>query len=276
MPTRLNDWTYLLALRTPTLPPATTTNTLVVAGERIAIIEPATPHEEELAALETLVARLRAEGRVVQGLVLTHHHRDHIGCARLLRERWEVPIYAHPATAALIDVPVDEPLEDGDRIDLGGGVALTAMHTPGHAPGHLVLQEERSGLAHAGDMVAGVGTILVSPEDGDMQQYLQSLARLRDHRFTALIPAHGPVLSDARGVCERYIAHRLQRERKILAAIGAAPVPVEEVLARAYDDTPASAWPLAAASLESHLRKLAVEGAIDRLGDHVVLSAHRS
>ena len=260
----------LIALRTPTLPPATATNTLVVGRRRLAVIEPATPHADEQAALEHLLAGLVGGGAEVAAILLTHHHGDHTGFAAALRERTGAPIHAHPATAERVDFTVDEPLADGAELDLGDGFVISAMHTPGHAPGHLVYSERRTGLMYAGDMVAGVGTILIDPEDGgDMIAYLASLERMAAARPGALIPAHGPVQNDPEGVLRRYRAHRMMREDRVLAAIQDAPRDLSAVLADAYADTPEALWPLAARSLEAHLRKLVAEGRVRRLGPSV-------
>mgnify|MGYP002355828001 CR=1 FL=1 len=154
--------------------------------------------------------------------------------------------------------------------------SLAAMHTPGHAPGHLVFCERHTGLAYAGDMVAGTGTILIDPEDdGDMSAYLASLEKIAAAGPLALIPAHGPVIEDPQGCLRRYRTHRMMREERILAAIPSAWRAVSAVLAEAYADTPVALWPLAARSLEAHLRKLATEGRIHRNGDDVSAAARR-
>jgi len=256
-----------LPLRTPTLLPATTTNLMIVGCSRLALVEPATPFEDERQVLDDVLAALAAEGRRVELLVITHHHPDHVGDVERLRQRLGVPVHAHALTAAKLPWPVDHLLDDGDELDLGEGIALRALHTPGHAPGHLVLYEPSSGFAHAGDMVAGEGTILVDPDDdGDMSLYLASLERLGELGARALVPAHGPVLHDPRAVVDHYVRHRLAREAKVLAAIDAGAADDGELLARAYEDTPRAIWPLAARSLEAHLRKLADDGVIERKG----------
>ena len=273
---RVDESAWVMPLRTPTLPPATTTNTLLVAGERVAVIEPATPHVEEQRVLLDEIDRLAAEGRAVAAILVTHHHPDHIGFAARLRERCRVPVMAHAETAARVDFEVDRMLADGDVVDLGGGVELRAVFTPGHAPGHLVFLEPRSGIAHAGDMVAGEGTILIDPDlDGDMAVYLESLRRLGEIGATKLVPAHGPVLEDPRGVVAHYIRHRLAREAKVVAAIGPDGSGFDDVLASAYDDTPRFLWPLAAKSLEAHLRKLEVDGVVARDGTRIALLTAR-
>jgi glyoxylase-like metal-dependent hydrolase (beta-lactamase superfamily II) len=260
---------WVLPLRTPTLPPATSTNTAVVAGEQIVVMEPATPHPDQQRQLDDLLARLVAEGRSLAAILITHHHHDHIGYVEPLRQRHGIPVLAHALTASRVPFVVNRHLSDGETLDLGAGVRLQVMHTPGHAPGHVVVHELRSGVVHGGDMVAGEGTILIDPEDdGDMTAYLASLRRMQTLGASALIPAHGPVLRDVDGVLQRYVAHRLAREAKVLAAIGSSSAR-DDVLAVAYADTPRVLWPLALRSLQAHLNKLVRDGRIEQAGDRV-------
>ncbi len=261
----LADGVHRLVLRTPTLPPATATNLMIAGHSRLALIEPATPFEDERRALDETLEALKAQGRTVQMLLVTHHHVDHIGDVERLRQRHGVPLYAHAATAERIPFAVDHLLDDGDELDLGEGVVLRAVHTPGHAPGHLVIHELSSGIAHAGDMVAGEGSILIEPDDaGDMGQYLDSLRRLGALGAAALVPAHGPVQHDPVAITEHYIAHRLGREAKVLAAIDAGAQTMDEMVASVYAETPRMLWPLAARALEAHLRKLEADGVVVR------------
>lgn len=267
---------WVLALDTPTLPPATATNTLIVGGDRLLIIEPATPHPREQARLDALLAELTAEGRTVAGILVTHHHVDHIGYAPALREAHEVPIFAHPETARRLDFEVDEHIDEGWTMELGDGHALEALFTPGHAPGHLLVWERKTEIAHAGDLVAGEGTILVDVRDGgDMAIYLDSLRRMAarvrareaEGRSPRFVPAHGPLLDEPAAVLDHYVSHRLAREDKVRRAV------VESgrrafvgILASAYADTPKRLWPIAALSVEAHLRKLVADGELVREG----------
>ncbi|MFV8750062.1 MBL fold metallo-hydrolase [Nannocystaceae bacterium ST9] len=274
---KLAEGVWSLALRTPTLPPATSTNTVVFGDERLVIVEPATPRPDEQARLAGLITGLQAEGREVVGILLTHHHGDHVGHAEGLRERLGVPIWAHSATAARLGFAVDEHVDEGWSLELGGGHRVELVHTPGHAPGHLVVWERASNVAHVGDLVAGEGTILVDPsDDGDMGLYLDSLRRMQALAERSVVergappifvPAHGPVLRDSIAITRYYVSHRLAREQKVRAAIveqGAREFAA--VVRLAYADSPSAPWPLAAMSVEAHLRKLIREGELVREG----------
>jgi len=261
-------------LRTPTLPPATHTNAYFVGSEEVVLIDPGSPYPEELAELDRVLDSLRAEGRVVREVLLTHHHGDHIGAASHLAAQHGIPIAAHRETAARArDLSVARHLEDGERIELAGAPRrrLRVLWTPGHAPGHLCFVEEETGFAAAGDMVAGTGTILIDPSEGDMGQYLDSLRRLRSLPLRALLPAHGPVITAPGAKLDEYLAHRLWRETAVVDALSATEGrTVAALVGAVYRDVPSAIHSVAERSLLAHLIKLEAEGRARCSGDRWV------
>ena len=158
------------AAETPTLLPATHTNSYALGGRDVVLVEPATPYEGEQRAWLEWARALPSQGRVPLAIVATHHHPDHVGGIDVLSRALSLPIWAHAETANRIgDTPVERRLEDGDEITLHGPTdeRWRVLHTPGHAWGHICLFEPRSGAIVVGDMVASVGTILIAPGDGD-------------------------------------------------------------------------------------------------------------
>lgn len=261
----------LFSARTPTLPPATHTNSYALGGREVLLVEPATPYEEERRAWVEWARALPAQGRTPVAIFCTHHHADHVGGAGFLSRELGLPLWAHAETASRLDVAVDRRLEDGELLVLAGAHAQCwrVLHTPGHAPGHLCLFEEQQGHVIVGDMVASVGTILIEPGDGDMRVYLEQLRRLEGLGAGCALPAHGEPIPEPSRLFARYVAHRLMRENKVLAALaaaGGAGATAEELVPGAYDDTPRALWPLARLSLEAHLVKLLDEGRARRDG----------
>jgi endoribonuclease LACTB2 len=263
-------WIRVVPLRTPTLPPATRTNCYIIGdAARVVVIDPATPYADEQARLDAYVA---AHGIRIEQIVLTHHHVDHVGDAARLATKHGAPVLAHAETASRVAgrVPVARTIADGERFDFGPD-GLRAVFTPGHAPGHLAFVDAAAHAIVAGDMVASVGTIIVEPGDaGDMRQYLDSLRLLRrevDGGATRLLPAHGPPIVDGAARLDFYVAHRLEREARVAAALGDAPQTVEALVPPAYPDVPAALYPLAARSLLAHLYKLEYEGRARRDDD---------
>lgn len=261
-----SDTVQILPVRTPTLPPATHTNVIRLGSGDALLVEPASPFDDEIERVARWVEHGQAEGLRFLAIMVTHHHADHAGGAERLRRRLELPLWGHEATAERLrgKVQFDATLEEGQRLELSGPVptTVTVIHTPGHAPGHLCFLDEHSGAMVAGDMVASVGTILIEPSDGDMQQYLESLQRMRELQPAVLLPAHGDPILEPDARLRHYIAHRKLREERIAEALTQhrGPAHVDELVPLAYADTPKRAWPLAALSTEAHLLKLAREG----------------
>jgi ribonuclease/clavin/mitogillin len=263
----------MLPVRTPTLPPATHTNTFLVGTREAVVVEPATPYKDEQDLMVEWVQAARLRGVEPIAILATHHHPDHVGGAMTLKERLQLPLWAHAMTAQRLDgiVEIDMLIQDGERIVLDGPTptALSALHTPGHAPGHLCFTDEASNIMIAGDMVASVGTIIVEPTDGDMLLYLESLKKMSALEPTALLPAHGDVIRAPEALINFYIEHRLMREKKVLDALEARGQPSRprHLVGEAYSDTPKHLWPLALRSIEAHLIKLEREGRITKEGD---------
>lgn len=260
----------LFPVRTPTLPPATHTNTFAIGGREVLLVEPATPYEDERAAWLSWARAVASGGRRIVGVLVTHHHVDHASAATAFARGLGVPLYGHPATFARLKdrFATLHEVHDGERIVLGDR-AWTALHTPGHAPGHVCLWDEEGRTLIAGDMVANGSTILVPPDDdGDMAAYIEQLRRLDALATTLVLPAHGEPIDDPHGLFQYYVNHRLMREDKVLRAfvakkeaLGREP-DVAEIVPQAYDDTPMHLWPLARGAAEAHLIKLRREGRV--------------
>lgn len=251
----------LVPVRTPTLPPATHTNCYVIGGDEVVVIDPASPYEEEQAVLDRVL-----EKRNIREIWLTHLHRDHVSGANHLKEKRGVKIVAHPITTKDLRgfIEVDRTFEENERLELAGkpGWSLRVLHTPGHARGHVCIFEEKNGSLITGDLMAGLGTVVIDPPEGHMATYLDSLRRMQALNVTALFPAHGPVMANAKGKIQEYLDHRTERERNIRAAWERGRREPKDIVKDVYTDVAPMMHALAERSVAAHLEKLREEGQI--------------
>ena len=266
-------------VRTKTLPPATHTNCYLIYNSReLFIIDPGSSYEEEQQALAGCVDDLVAEGRIVREIVLTHVHPDHIGGVQALNDHLgakhggAVAVAAHRQTARTLkgQTRIDRFIEDEEELELNGDpqIKLRALHTPGHARGHLCFHDERTGALISGDNVVGFGSVLIDPPEGDMRAYLDSLKRMRElPNLSVLFGGHGPAIANPYEKIDEYISHRLEREELILAAVRAGASTPKEIVARVYIDVSPKAHGLAERAVLAHLEKLEVEGLITYAAD---------
>ena len=248
----------LIPLLTPTLPPATHTNCYVIGGDQVIVIDPASPYEEEQALLDRLL-----EKRKIREIWLTHFHRDHVSGANHLKKQRGVGIAAHPITARDLQgvVEIDRTFEESERLELTGkpGWVLRVFHTPGHARGHVCIFEEKNGSLVTGDLMAGFGTIMIDPPEGHMATYFDSLRRMQALDVTALFPAHGPVMANAKTKIQGYLDHRIEREKKVLSAWKLGHHDPAAIVKEVYTDVAPAMHGFAERSVVAHLEKLREE-----------------
>jgi hydroxyacylglutathione hydrolase len=240
------------------------TNTYLVGARRPILIDTGAGLPEYASLLTGFLAAERLGD--VPRVVLTHRHRDHMGGVPDVRAAFpRVPVGKLVVNDPSLPVPM-EPLGEGTVLR-GDGVTLRALHTPGHASDHLCYYLEEERALFTGDVILGGSTTVIPPDDGDLGAYLASLRRLLDLDVQRIYPGHGPVLEPARPVIEEFIAHRLERERQILAALAAGAETVAEIVAVVYREVAPALHPVARLSVQSHLLKLEREGRIDhRIG----------
>ncbi|HEV8069843.1 MAG TPA: MBL fold metallo-hydrolase [Planctomycetaceae bacterium] len=254
----------LVPVKSPTIPPATHTNCLIVGEDAMYVIDPGAADDEELGHLRRQIDHLIELGGRVEAILLTHSHPDHTRGADQLRQTYDVPILAHAATAGQVSFKIDRHLQD-DEVLLSGGPRdaqwrLRCIHTPGHDPGHLCFLEESTKALLAGDMLANPGSIVVSRKyGGDMAAFMQSLEKLLTLDCKLIIPAHGHPAGRPHEFIQQQLDHRLWREAKIKRAYDEGSTTFDQLLATAYDDIPQPALRWARHSLDAHLVKLGIE-----------------
>lgn len=232
------------------------TNTYVIGHKDLAVIDPGPLDPDYLNVI------LSAGN--IKWVLVTHTHADHSPNAALL---------AKAAGAKLLGMPgpndghqdttpeFDSVLGDGYQLD-APNFSLQAVHTPGHVANHFCFWHAQSGIMFTGDHIMQGATVVIIPPSGDMKDYIESVAKLRQFPISALAPGHGHLLGAVPDYLDALIAHRLAREDKVVQALTQVekPVTLSELTPLAYDDVDSSLHSIAAYSLWAHLIKLEKEG----------------
>jgi glyoxylase-like metal-dependent hydrolase (beta-lactamase superfamily II) len=266
------------------------TGTYILGHGDVVVVDPGPRLDSHRDALRTALA-----GERVRAVLITHCHSDHSPLAEWLRADTGAPTYAygpHPQPdpiweqLALDDSPADgtgaddgskDPVQmeesidfsftpdiavaDGDVIDVAG-LTITAVHTPGHTSNHTCWAVAGERALFTGDHVMGWSTTVVSPPDGDMAAYIESLRRVVERADAVLWPTHGPPRDDAVEYVSALVDHRLERERGVLDAVVGGRSTIREIVALLYVDVRPELHKAAGMSVWSHLLKLVGEGRV--------------
>ncbi len=265
----LNPRLICFPLKTNTLPPATHTNCFIVGRKEFVVIDAASPFAEEQAKLFAFVDGFVAKGFRCKEIIVSHLHPDHFGgetaLQNHLREKFslEIPLSTHRITAEDLrgKVEFQKFIEDEEIINLkdeaGASFEITALHTPGHARGHLAFYDESFGFLLSSDNVVGTGSVVIAHPEGNMTDYLNSLERMKNlPHLKHLCGSHGAAIFDARGKIEEYIAHRLEREKQIIEVVENGAKTPEEITEIVYRGLDEQLFPLAMKSVLAHLARI--------------------
>lgn len=240
------------------------TNTYLIGRERVLVVDPGPAIDAHVAAIDAAIG-----AATLAAILVTHTHRDHSPAATALRERRPAPLVGRlPRHLEFHDadfVPDVQPADGAAWVSDAG--ELIAVPTPGHASNHVCWLHPTTRSVLTGDHVLGTVSPVILPPDGNMIEYLESLARLRRLELAAILPGHGPVLHDPPAVLDALVAHRLAREAKVFAALDARPASLDALIARVYDDVDPALHGFARYSLLAHLEKLEHERRARRDGE---------
>lgn len=244
------------------------TGTYIIGAGDVAVIDPGPDMDDHLEALLAATA-----GERITHIFVTHNHADHSPLARPLAERTGATIYA----CAKAGVPTESEvrMEAGDdrsfRPDVGlceGGLfkggdwTIEAIPTPGHTSNHLCYALLEENALFSGDHIMGWSTTVISPPDGDMGDYFDSLDKIKAREFSTLWPTHGPPVTDPAPFIQAYIDHRRAREAQILAAVGDGLSRIKVMVPVLYKDVDSRLHPAAAHSVMAHMIQLVKDGRV--------------
>lgn len=245
------------------------TGTYIVGKGEVAVIDPGPDLPEHL---DALMAAL--EGETVTHILVTHHHSDHSPLARPLQEKTGAKIYGcavgGQAAESTVITEAGHDLAFTPDVDICGGGAvfegpgwtLEAIATPGHTSNHICFALKEENALFSGDHIMGWSTTVVSPPDGDMTAYMQSLDLVKARNFTTLWPTHGPPVLEVEPFIAAYIAHRRAREAQVLKAVTEGHGRIKDMVPVLYAETDKRLWPAAARSVLGHMIDLERRGIV--------------
>jgi glyoxylase-like metal-dependent hydrolase (beta-lactamase superfamily II) len=249
------------------------TGTYIVGQGDVAVIDPGPTLDAHRDALARALS-----GERVRAIFVTHCHGDHSPLSKWLKEESGAPTYAFGPHGALpepedqdgemkpeevtdIEFEPDVRLADGEVV-AGDGWTFTALHTPGHTSNHLCYALAEESTVFTGDHVMGWSTTVISPPDGNMRDYMESLRKLLGRDDAMLRPTHGGPVTDVRPYLEAYLAHRLEREASVLRVVRDGLTQIPDMVAVLYADVREELHKAAGRSVFSHLVKLVDEGQV--------------
>jgi endoribonuclease LACTB2 len=257
-----------LELPAHTLPPFTHTNSYILADEHKAVlIDPGFYEESSLESVKQTSQNVRLES-----IVLTHTHPDHIEGIPLVRKIYpEVPIFVHELELAKVSHFQNVQALEMNKPLTVGRLEFHPIFTPGHSPGHVSFYEPISRLALVGDMLAGFGSIWIGTPDGNINNYFESLEKLRTLNATVLAPGHGEVIYNVSEKLDEVKHHRLQRLEQVAGALMAKPLSLNELRLQIYPEIDSRMATLAERSLLALLEKLEQDRKVSKTNNHWIL-----
>jgi glyoxylase-like metal-dependent hydrolase (beta-lactamase superfamily II) len=249
------------------------TGTYIIGkGQGVAVIDPGPDQPEHLQAILDAVA-----GETVTHILITHHHADHSPLARPLAAKTGATIYGCAVKAKLAEdsVRTEAAADDftpdvsvcGGATIAGTGWTVEAIPTPGHTSNHICYALAEENICFSGDHIMGWSTTVVTPPDGNMGDYLASLDKIQQRNFNTLWPTHGPPITAPGPFIDAYRAHRLARERQILAQLTAGETRIVDMVPKMYVGVDSRLYPAAGRSVLAHLIELVKDGRVVSDGD---------
>ncbi|MDX2275987.1 MAG: MBL fold metallo-hydrolase [Hyphomonadaceae bacterium] len=246
----------------------TGTGVYIIGQGDVAVIDPG---PDQPGHLDVLLEALKGER--VTHIFVTHCHMDHSPAAHPLAAATGAKTYASgkPVIRTEDDVRLEAgddlgfrphvTVQDGERFT-GPGWTIEAVATPGHTSNHMAYALVEENALFPGDHIMGWSTTVISPPDGDMDDYLASLEKVRDRDYATLWPTHGPPVRNVRPFIQSYIDHRIARENEIVAQLAQGQTRIKQMVPIIYAAVDPKLHPAACHSVLAHMARLVKRGRV--------------
>ena len=242
------------------------TNTYLIGNDEVTVIDPGP-------ALPAHIEAITQTSSHIKQILLTHTHPDHSPGTKLLQDKIGVPVFALITESSKDQDTTFTPeriLSDGETLT-SKDYSIEVIHTPGHASNHLCYLLKQEKLLFTGDHIMDGSTVVISPPDGNMQEYIDSLLKLKNYDLNKIAPGHGELMDDPYAAVEWIVQHRMERESKVIETLQLQKSGDLDTLVRdVYSDVDPILHPIAKWSLESHLIKLINDGVAKRTNNKFI------
>jgi glyoxylase-like metal-dependent hydrolase (beta-lactamase superfamily II) len=251
----------------------TGTGVYIIGDKEVAVIDPGPNTPEHKNALKNALTEKK-----VTHIFLTHHHLDHSPLAKPLALEHGCNVYglnidvkkrnSLPSLEAGEDntFKPDINIKCGDLFK-GDEWTIEAIHTPGHTSNHVCYALKEENLLFSGDHIMGWSTSVVSPYEGHMGDYINSLKKIKERNFSLIFPTHGTYIDKVDEFIDAYIDHRYYREKQIIEALKTGSGIILDIVKKLYSDLDKRLYPAAAHSVLSHLIHLREKGVVMATAD---------
>jgi endoribonuclease LACTB2 len=242
----------------PTLPPATRTNSFLIGDDKKILMDPSPVHSDEL-----LKFKRTLEHHSFDAIFLTHHHGDHHHMLPEFLKIFPKPIFLSKECHELLLKKKGKNyfagaslnfLEDKMEVCQWMGQPVRAYHLPGHDQSMYGLAPDDMSWFMVSDLIQTLGTVVIGGEESDMDLYLQSLKRVIDLRPRCIMPSHGIILGGV-DLLEKTYQHRLDREQQVISLLKQGKS-VDEMLDLIYFDLKENLRPYARENILSHMKRI--------------------
>ena len=246
----------------------TGTGTYIIGEGNVAVVDPGPLDDDHIAAILKAV-----EGETVTHILITHTHFDHSPGAAPLKQATGAKTYGYGPHmgngggenslehSGDMDFMPDVKVSHGDIIE-GDGWSVEALHTPGHTSNHICYCYREAKALFSGDHVMGWSTSVISPPDGNMKAYMNSLRLLLDRDDELYWPTHGPAIHNPQAFVQSFIDHRNNREEQIMKCLRSDMRYISAMVKSMYTDVPEILHPAAALSVQAHLEHMIETGRV--------------